>query len=210
MIKIIKIRWRHILLFSCAVLGIALIALGWSGIPEKIWGTSNNGHLQGELDTNSDVNNEDNNKNNSLDYEETGSLQAATAGLTGIPGELVTSTSEDDSFFIDYRLDRQQIRGQRLELLREIINNPSSDIQTRNQAQAEVMAIGKNISQEMELENLIRAKGFDDAAVFLEEDNVSVVVFSESLTTEQVARIGDLVARGTGIPEQNIIIIPRN
>jgi len=70
------------------------------------------------------------------------------------------------------------------------------------------MTISENISMEMELESLIRAKGFVDAVVYLKDNNATVVVKSGAVTPEEAARICDLVSRGTGMSEQNIVIIP--
>nr|WP_204618312.1 SpoIIIAH-like family protein [Desulforadius tongensis] len=116
---------------------------------------------------------------------------------------------KNDGFFIEYRLERERTRGQQVEWLREIINNPNAEADTRKKAQEKLYAITQNIGKEMEMENLIRAKGFKDAVVLLQDKGATVVVQSESLTTEQAAKIAELVSRNTGIPMNGIVIIPK-
>lgn len=201
MTKIIQIRKRNIVLTFLAVLGIAFLAIEWSGIPQKFLGKEKETAPAATLAAESKMERQPAQKN--------GETTETTANVVKMPGEVALSGDKGANFFVDYRLDRQRARGQRLELLREIINNPASEKEARNKAQQEILTISKNISRELELENLIRAKGFDDAIVFLEEDSANVVVKSENVTPEEATRICDLVARGTGIPEQNIIIIPQ-
>ncbi len=117
--------------------------------------------------------------------------------------------AEEENFFIEYRLERERTRGQQVELLREIINDPNTDAETRQKAQEDLYTITHNIGKEMEIENLIRAKGFRDAVVLTKEQGATVVVQAESLTTEQAARIAEIVSRNTGISLNNIVIIPR-
>jgi len=112
-------------------------------------------------------------------------------------------------FFIEYRLERERTRGQQVEWLREIINNENADAETRKKAQEQLYTISQNIGKEMEIENLIRAKGFQDAVVLLQDKVVTVVVRSKELATDDVAKIADLVSRNTGISLQNIVIIPK-
>ncbi|MTI79973.1 MAG: SpoIIIAH-like family protein [Firmicutes bacterium] len=127
--------------------------------------------------------------------------------------ELVETQQQEeqdkDSFFIEYRLERERTRGQQVEWLREIINNPNAEGETRKKAQEKLYVITQNIGKEMEMESLIRAKGFKDAVVLLQDKVATVVVQVDNLTTEQAAKIADLVSRNTGIPMSNIVIIPK-
>ena len=57
------------------------------------------------------------------------------------------------------------------------------------------------------MENLIKAKGFEDCVVFISSDVVNVVVTSDGLTQEQAAQINELVASHTDMPTSKIQII---
>ena len=53
----------------------------------------------------------------------------------------------------------------------------------------------------------IRAKGFEKAVVVIGENDVSVVVKSEGITTAQTLQIQDIVTAQTKVPLSNIKIV---
>jgi stage III sporulation protein AH len=115
--------------------------------------------------------------------------------------------SED--FFVDYRLDREKSRGRQVEILEAIVNNPSSAVETRKTAQEKLLEISGSISKEARVENLLKAKGYDEAVVCLDQRGVTVVMESQGLTPAEEAGLIEMVSRETGFGEQGIIIVPR-
>lgn len=117
----------------------------------------------------------------------------------------------DDSadFFVEYRLERDRTRGQRVEWLREVINNEQSAVETRQKAQESLLAISNKMETETELESLLKAKGFKDVAVIADEQAVTVIVTSEVLSAGECSEISNLVSRKTGVDAKNIAIIAR-
>lgn len=113
----------------------------------------------------------------------------------------------NQDFFIDYRLERDRTRGQQVEWLREVINNPGTVDETRQKAQEQLMAISRSMEKESELENLIRAKGFADAIVIVDENTATAVVAAGSIDSGEVTAITELVSRSTGMGQQKIAII---
>ena len=85
--------------------------------------------------------------------------------------------------------------------------NAHSAGETRQKAQEHLMAISRNMEKEFELENLIKAKGFKDAAVLVDDRAVTVIVAAASLPAEESQRIKELVSKGTGVELQNIVVI---
>lgn len=126
-------------------------------------------------------------------------------------GEAVPKASlpVGDDFFVEYRLERARARGQSVEWLREVINNINSTDETRQKAQEHLMAISRNMEKEIELESLLRAKGFKNAAVLVDERAVTVVVEAAQLSAGESSQMEDLISRGTGVDLQNIIIITK-
>ncbi|MDD4335545.1 MAG: SpoIIIAH-like family protein [Desulfotomaculaceae bacterium] len=121
----------------------------------------------------------------------------------------VDEANEGLDFFVEYRLERDRTRGQRVEWLREIINNEKSAGETRQKAQESLLTISSKMEKEIELENLLRAKGFKDAAVTADERAVTVIVTSDKLSVSESTEINNLVSRRTGIDAQHIVIIPK-
>jgi stage III sporulation protein AH len=113
-------------------------------------------------------------------------------------------------FFVEYRLERDRTRGQRIEWLREVINNDNSAGETRQKAQEHLLDISSKMEKEIELENLLRAKGYKDAAVIADERAVTVIVTSDKLSAGETADINNLISRRTGVDAQSIVIIPKS
>lgn len=190
----VLIRKRTLSLIILSLAGLFLLFLGWRGdlLDKKaaqpglqVSGPSGQGH--------------------GYENSEPGTL----AGQAG--NEQVRAAAPDDGsdFFVEYRLERERTRGQRVEWLREVINNSSSSAETRDKAQDHLLSISRNMEKEVELENLLRAEGFRDAAVFVDERAVNVVVAAEKISAEEKARAADLAARRTGVDRANISVIAR-
>lgn len=61
----------------------------------------------------------------------------------------------------------------------------------------------------MIIENLIKAKGFQDAVVMIDNGIVNVIVQADKLSEEEVAQIVEIVSRQTGVSFDNIKIMTR-
>ncbi|VBB08015.1 Hypothetical protein LUCI_3280 [Lucifera butyrica] len=111
-------------------------------------------------------------------------------------------------FFTEYRIEREKIRSERSDLLRDAIKNaPTED--ARQKAQEAILKMMLEKQREAEMENLIRARGFMDALVFTRNNSVSVVVKASSLTREEVIQIADVVSRLAGVKPENITVSAR-
>ena len=62
----------------------------------------------------------------------------------------------------------------------------------------------------MQLESLVKAKGFEDAIVTMSDSGVNVVVGTAELTAEQAAQIYDIVRSETDLTAGDVKIIPYN
>ena len=63
------------------------------------------------------------------------------------------------------------------------------------------------MENEQKLENLIKAKGFDEVLVIIGDDQISVIVQTEGLTGNQAAIIKDLVVSQMNVSSSAIKII---
>lgn len=115
-----------------------------------------------------------------------------------------TSISE---YFTNSRLTRSQSKDEAIELLQTVVSNESSSAESVEKASAEIASIAAQTELEGTVENLIKAKGFNDCVVFISSDLVNVVVQTDGLTQEQAAQINEIVVSQTGISAANIKII---
>jgi len=117
--------------------------------------------------------------------------------------------SDRSEFFAYFRMERDRVRSQQLELLREMAADPSTAAETRSEAQSRILELTRQMEKELELENLMVAEGFPEAAAFICSDAATVVLFSSSLAPSQQAEITSLVARMTGCAEEKVNVICR-
>lgn len=116
---------------------------------------------------------------------------------------------EKAEFFVDCRLARDRIRSQRIEVLKEIAANPTSDGENRSRAQQELMDIMKLAVKEAELEQMVVAEGFKDAVVMIQEKTATVIVQGRSLTSADREKIRDIVARVALIEPGNVLVMAK-
>lgn len=118
--------------------------------------------------------------------------------------------TESENYFVDYRIEREKVRSQQVEILREIVNNPNSITDVRKEAQEKLLSLTQTLENELKLENLIIAKGYPDAAVFIQPESVMVILKSEAINQEDVTKIADLISNTTGHQYEDIVIISKN
>ncbi len=143
------------------------------------------------------------------DTEASSAKNAATHENIEAPGIEKKVIEKGNDFFIDYKLERDRLRSQEADYLRELINNPNAVQQSKEKAQQDLIALSQKVEKEMIVENLIKAKGFEDAVIFLSNDIANVVVKATGLKQNEVAQITDIVTKTTGINLDKITIIER-
>lgn len=116
----------------------------------------------------------------------------------------------DDTFFVVSRLEREQARSQRLELLEKIVDNPHTDAEARRQAEQELVELTRKITQETEIESLIQARGYEQVLVYLYDEAAVVIVQADELTDAQAAQAADAVAKVAGVPFPAISVMARS
>ncbi len=127
------------------------------------------------------------------------------------PGALTagTAASAPTDMFVEFRLQREQARSEQLDLLREVLNNPNLGAGSREEAAGLWLVITEAVAAEVDLENLIRAKGFADAVVVLDKGRATIMVKAASLTQADVLRIADLATRVAGLSFEDITVMAK-
>jgi stage III sporulation protein AH len=101
------------------------------------------------------------------------------------------------------------MRAGLIDKLNDIVNNEKTKAETRDEAQKEIMRIGALSENELYIEGLIKAKGFDDALVFLKEDSAKVVVSAKELTEQDVVKILEIIKSETNLDSDKIKIMKK-
>lgn len=115
----------------------------------------------------------------------------------------VSSLSTGAGFFEAYREERDVVRTEELAYLDAIVAQ-GADEETLSDAQQQKLDLISCMEAELNSENLIKAKGFEDVIVSMHNGAVNVIVGGETLSDEQVAQILDIVLRATGKSAQDV------
>ena len=111
---------------------------------------------------------------------------------------------ESDTYIVDMKMTREKQRNSLTEQLNEIINNPSTADAAKVEASNIKVEMVKNSDTELKIENLLLAKGYDQAIVFIDSDKVNMVVNMEEITQNDATKIFDIVSNQSGINRENI------
>lgn len=168
---------------------------------------------QSQQDKNTDKENKQNNSKetaeitvvDSKDSESDKVKEKAVETSKQIEEQLTSKENMNKSTYIlDMKMTREKQRNDLAEELNEIINNPSTTDKSREQASNMKVQLVKYQEIELKIENLLSAKGFENALVYIGESNVNVVVNKQDLTKSEAARIFDLVSEQTGVSYDKI------
>jgi stage III sporulation protein AH len=120
---------------------------------------------------------------------------------------VIARVDSGNEYFIEARMERERARSEALEVMKSIVDNTNSSGEMKVNAQREMLEISKKMAKESIVENLIKAKDFPDAVVFMDEGIINVVVKSEGLAATQTAQITDIVVSQTGVQLDKVKIL---
>lgn len=123
--------------------------------------------------------------------------------------DAVTSSLTATGYFIDVKLGRENQRTVDKQTLTELINNTNTSKEAKKKAEDQLLNLVNISEKEMIIEALIKAKGFDDAVVFLSQDSANVTVKSKEVKTELVNQIKNIVCKESGLPATKVMIQPK-
>ncbi len=130
--------------------------------------------------------------------------------------ELVNGIAEEDlmngsqkiseTFFTDYRMERERVRGENVASLEAITKDSKASKENIDNAQAAMIDLVKLSEKELLVENMIKAKGYNDCVTFIHEGYVNVVVDAKEISQQQAIQIQDIVAKECGVELSKITI----
>lgn len=122
--------------------------------------------------------------------------------------ETASESSAGSDYFEQARINREASREKALDILNQTASNESFDEATRKQAQDDILQMASTVEKEGAVENVIRAKGYENTAVYIDGDKAEVVVKKDGFGDADAAVISEIVAAQTQISPSNIKIIP--
>ncbi len=119
----------------------------------------------------------------------------------------LVDNSLDGDFMEQARLDREISRSKAIETLQGIADDEQSGDESRKAAELEAVSMAKVTEDESRIETLIKAKGFEDAVIYISDGKVSAIIKSQELDGAGVAKVVDIISEQTGIAPENIKVI---
>lgn len=120
-----------------------------------------------------------------------------------------TASKEANTFFAQAKMDRDVVRGKDMETIKDITEDQLATKETRAKAQEKMMELVDISQKEVNIENLIKGKGFADAiALFADDGSVDIVVKAPAISQADAAKIADIVVRQGNVSYDKIVIKP--
>ena len=136
-----------------------------------------------------------------------------TDGDLALDPALETAAGEQETggaaFFAGYRLQRERIRDQSIEMLQLLLDNPGADSSAREEAEELLLEVVRLRELELIVENMIRAQGYEDAVFFYHDNLATVLVKELDLDEKSFLQISETVAGAGGVERENVQVMAR-
>ena len=139
------------------------------------------------------------------------SADTAVQGEGKILGEstFVSSEAPEEDYFSVAVINRQRVRDEAIDMLREVVDNVETNSAIRENAFNEMTRMAGETNSEINIENLITAKGFEECVAVINGDSANIIVKCDTLRPEQIAQIQEIVYTQSGTAIENIKIIEK-
>lgn len=119
-----------------------------------------------------------------------------------------TSAKVETDYFTTAKSDREKSRKEAIETIEETLNSDKLTDEDKKTAILKTEQIAENLKTEINIENLLKAKGFEKALAIISDEEINIVISSDGLTTANTLQIQDIVTSQTKIDLSKIKIIP--
>lgn len=120
-----------------------------------------------------------------------------------------SAVTESDDYFSLSVINRQRVRDEAMEILLDLTSSEVTDADARADAYSEMTRMANEITNEANIESLVKAKGFNNCVAVVSRDDVNVIVESEGLSINEVAQIKEIVYLECGVHPDNVKIIEK-
>ncbi len=117
-----------------------------------------------------------------------------------------TATTPTD-YFASARQNRQDARNRALDIIKDTLQDAGIDAASQQEVIAAAATVASAVEQEDAIESLIKAKGFEDCVVYIEEDQCYVAVKAAELAEAQTLQILQIVTSQSPIDADNVSIV---
>ncbi|MGI5857615.1 MAG: SpoIIIAH-like family protein [Candidatus Merdivicinus sp.] len=132
----------------------------------------------------------------------------STPGDGGVDtyGEAQLTDAKADEYFTQARLERKKARDEAVETLANTLKDADLSEEDKDLATAKALEVSKQMESEVNIETLVKAKGFADCLAIVDSESVKVVVKTEGLDAEQAAQIKNIILEETDVLAENVSV----
>ena len=159
---------------------------------------------------------EDEETNNPSGYVIDSSYYASLLSADDTDETLASSDSDDtsevssrDEYFETAAYNRDVARDEAIQVLATVAESESAVQEVKDQASADIAALAAEITAEAKIEEMVKAKGFEDCVAIISGDVASVIVKSDGLLASEIAQITEIVYQQAGILPTNLNIVEK-
>lgn len=121
-----------------------------------------------------------------------------------------SATVDDDNSadrFAQSVKEREKAYESAAKLVDEMLDNDNLTDEDKQEALSVIKQLAQRVEKESNIETLLKAKGFEKAVAVIGDNNITVLVSSDGITTAQSMQIQDIITAETGISLGNIKIV---
>ena len=133
------------------------------------------------------------------------------------PADVSTEVNKNDDeskaatdYFASADVSRKQARDEAKEVLQSVVDDKEALDAAKEKALADIAAMAANIELEANIEQLIKAKGFEECVAVINGDKATVVVKSDGLKPNKLSQILEIVYKQANILPENVTITEKN
>lgn len=115
-----------------------------------------------------------------------------------------SASKSSDEYFSQAKVNRQQTQDDIAEMTQKILESSEESDAAKAEAVAKAAELATVMEQQTNVESLIKAKGFEECMVFIQNGECSIVVRDSDLTADDALIIKDIATGQTGITVDKI------
>ena len=121
--------------------------------------------------------------------------------------EAVETNASVTDYFKTAKKEREQKRDDAVKLIEETLKKTEITEAQKTAAMEKLTSAAKAITQEADIETELKAKGFDEVLAMINDQNATIIVRSDGLSSSDTLKIQDAVVQKANIKLENIKII---
>ena len=121
--------------------------------------------------------------------------------------EKVETNADTNDQFASAKIEKENARSKSLEILNQTAANESFDEETRKQAQERILQMAENVEKEATVENIAKAKGYSQIAVYIDGTAVDMIVKKDDLSEDDIVKLKEIAAEQLNIGAKDIKIV---